>query len=273
MKRLFYIIILLVSLLYLYARYIEPNNLKANEYVINANSIPNTFNNFKIIQFSDLLYNNNYNEKKLDNLINKINDYNPDIVIFNGNLSDSEYTITDNDQKLLEEKLSNINSNIYKIAIYGKNDESYANTYQEIMNNSNFIILNNSSKYVFYKSNYPIEFTNIKDFNNIDSALLVDENISPCFYIFLLQQPDDIEQILTTNLNVDLLMSGYSLGGIINIPFVGPIIKKDGAKTYLNGYYKVDSYNLYVNNGIGTNKYKIRLFNTPSINVYRLKTD
>jgi predicted MPP superfamily phosphohydrolase len=29
-------------------------------------------------------------------------------------------------------------------------------------------------------------------------------------------------------------------------------MKKDGAKTYINGYYKVDAYNLYVNNGIGT---------------------
>lgn len=268
MKRLLCILILVVSLMYLYARYIEPNNLKANEYSISSETLPDSYNNFKIVQFSDLLYNNDYNKKNIDELIKKINEYNPDLVIFNGNLISNNYQINDEDKSYLEEKLNEINANINKIAIYGSNDEE--NTYQEIMNNSNFIILNNSSKYIFYKSDYPIEITNITDFSNIDSTLLIDENITPCFYIYLLQKPDDIENILATNLDVDLLLSGYSLGGIVNLPFIGPLMKKDGAKTYINGYYKVDGYNLYVNNGIGVNNYKIRLFNTPSINLYRL---
>jgi predicted MPP superfamily phosphohydrolase len=162
MRKYFYIIILVIILLFLYAKYIEPNNLIVNEYSVYTENIDDSYNDFKIMQFSDLLYSGNSDNKMLQKIVNKINMYRPDIVIFTGNLFNENYNLNDEDEKYIEEELNNITVNISKIAIFGSNDNNNQNQYQEIMNNSNFIILNNSSKYVFYKSNYPIEITNIE---------------------------------------------------------------------------------------------------------------
>ena len=40
---------------------------------------------------------------------------------------------------------------------------------------------------------------------------------------------------------------------------------------YYDEYYKLDSTKLYVSGGIGTNNFKFRFNNKPSINLYRLK--
>ena len=67
---------------------------------------------------------------------------------------------------------------------------------------------------------------------------------------------------------IDTVLSGHSLGGIIKIPFYGGLIKMDGAKKYINGYYKNNKTALFISNGLGYYKFNFRLFNTPSINVY-----
>ena len=40
---------------------------------------------------------------------------------------------------------------------------------------------------------------------------------------------------------------------------------------YYKKHYKVNDTNLYISNGIGTDKYKFRINSIPSINVYRIK--
>jgi predicted MPP superfamily phosphohydrolase len=71
--------------------------------------------------------------------------------------------------------------------------------------------------------------------------------------------------------DVDLILSGNSLGGQINIPNVGGLFKIDGSRKYIDNYYRINNTDLYVSSGIGTRKYPYRLFNHPSINFYRIK--
>ena len=70
---------------------------------------------------------------------------------------------------------------------------------------------------------------------------------------------------------VNLILAGNSLGGQINIPKIGGIIKVNGSKEYIDNYYKINNTDLYVSSGVGTRKYPYRLFNHPSINLFRLK--
>ena len=69
---------------------------------------------------------------------------------------------------------------------------------------------------------------------------------------------------------MDLLLAGHSHNGDIKIPYIGPIIKKDGAKKYNDEYYKVNNTLLYISSGIGTKNNSVRLFCRPSINFFRL---
>ena len=86
LRTFLFIIILILILIFLYGRYIETNLILVNEYEIKNNNIPNSFNNFKIVHFSDILYKNNDDLDRLKTIKTKINDKKVDIVIFSGDL-------------------------------------------------------------------------------------------------------------------------------------------------------------------------------------------
>lgn len=264
MKKILIIIILLVISILLYGKHIEVNNLKIKEYTIYNENIPNTFKELKIVHFSDILYTSK-NDNVLNNVINKINEQKPDIVIFCGDLFNKNENYTDNDYIKLKEYLSNIEVSLFKFAIIGDNDEFYLDKYKDILYESNFILLNNENKLVFYKDSTPINIIGISNLDNINNLLETD--IPYNYSLVITHKPDLTNKLQTFDINT--ILSGHSLGGVINIPFYGGLIKKDGAKTYVNDYYKVNNTDLYISNGIGYNKYNFRLFNTPSINVYR----
>ena len=84
-------------------------------------------------------------------------------------------------------------------------------------------------------------------------------------YICSEQLLDDLEDN-----KYDLILAGHSHNGQINIPLVKDFLIPEGAVKYSNGHYKLENSDLYVSNGIGVSDVNFRLFNTPSIDVYRL---
>ena len=58
MKKFIIFLILIISLIFLYGKYIEPNNFKIKEYSVIDTNIPESFNGYKIIHLTDLYYEN-----------------------------------------------------------------------------------------------------------------------------------------------------------------------------------------------------------------------
>ena len=81
-----FILLLIFILIFLYGRFFEPNTILVNEYEIKNKNIPNSFNNFKIAHFSDILYKDNDDLERLKDVREKINDKKVDMVIFSGDL-------------------------------------------------------------------------------------------------------------------------------------------------------------------------------------------
>ncbi len=261
MKKILMVIILLLVVVFLYGHFIEVNNIKVLEYNLSSENIPDSFKELKIVHFSDILYDKN--EKLLEKVINLINKQNPDVVIFSGDLFKSNINYDEDDYKYLLESLKKINVNLAKYAVIGDNDLKYIEKYKDILYESSFTLLDNENKLFFYKDEIPINIIGLSDTSNINE--LLNTEIETNYQLVITHKPDNITAL--DNLGIDLFLSGHSLGGIINIPGVGGIIKKDGASTYLNKYY--EDKQLYINNGIGYEKFNFRLLNNPSINVYR----
>lgn len=263
MRKIVLTIIVFLIMLFLYGRYIEPNNIKVKEIIISNTPISTSFGELKFLHFSDLLYDGN--QKKLEKIKNTINDLKPDIIFFTGDLFNNKITYNDDDFNNIKDFLENIDAELYKFAIIGENDINRLDKYKDILYESNFILLDNSNFLLFYKDNTPINIIGLN--TNYDIEELLNSDIPYNYSIVLVHKPDEI-----TNINIDkinLVLSGHSLGGIINIPYYGGLIKKDGANTYINNYYKVKNTDLYVSNGIGYDNFAFRLFNTPSISVFR----
>lgn len=258
--KIFSLILILLVCIFLYARYIGTSGLKVKEYAIYSEHINSDYNGFKIAHFSDVHYGRTTDEKDLKHLVKEINDLNSDIIIFTGDLFDFS-SISDKNKNIMIENLKNMTAKLFKFAVIGDYDKKYLDTYKEILNASGFILLDNELEEVYYKSKTPINFIGITDYQE-EINDLYNDNLN----ITIMHEADTIKNISKTN----IAFAGHSLGGQLVIPFIGGIVKQKGANTYIDSYYKVNNSELYVSNGIGTQKFSFRIFNKPSISLYRL---
>lgn len=265
MKKIFILLFLIIFCLFLYGKYVEINNFNVKEYTLKNEFIKDSFKELKIVHFSDLLYKVNSNSDILKDTITKINEQKADILIFTGDLFYKDEKYTEKDFVYLKENLKNLEANLFKFAIIGDNDKEFLDEYKDILYESEFTLLDNENKLIFYKDTTPINLVGLTNLDNIDD--LLNTEIETNYNIVLIHKPDNLEKL--SKLNINTILSGHSLGGVINIPYYGGIIKKDGSKTYINDYYKLNNTEIYISNGLGNEKYNFRLFNTPSINVYR----
>ena len=259
-------IILFISLILLYSRYIEPYNLTIHEYKIKNSLLPKNFDGLKIVHFSDVHYGRTVDKKYLDKIVEKINNQNPDIVIFTGDFLDKDVKINDKELEDVKKSLSKIKSKIGNYAVNGNHDMADINTFNNIMD-SNFTILNNEEELIYFEDDTPISLVGLTDLSETKIDYSVFDKENKYFRIVLAHEPDTLENIKNNDINV--MLAGHSHGGQVRFPFIGPIIIPTGAKKYYNFYYKEDETELFVSNGIGTSTINFRFLSRPSINLYR----
>lgn len=270
--KFFILFIIIFYAFSLYTTYISTGSIIVKEERIINSKIPNSFNGTKIIQFSDLHYGSNIDLNKVSEIVKLINDRNPDLVLFTGDLVEEDYDLNSDEQEKLINKLKSIKASLGKYAVSGDQD---TDNFTTIMNQSDFIILNNEYDLIYNKTNDVIALSgfgsNKKKNFDISTGLefLNDEKYSNIYTISMFHEPDSADQILKDK-KVDLLLAGHSHNGNIRVPFLGSIIKHEGAKKYDQEFYQIGKSKLYVSSGLGTENDGIRLFCKPSINFFRI---
>lgn len=254
-----------------YAFKIEPYRITTNEMYINEKS--SDF--LKIVQFSDTHIKEDFTCKNLDKVVDKINEQNPDVVVFTGDLYDNYARYHDDDTIIKE--LQKINAKYDKIAIYGNRDYGggAVRQYETIMEQSGFTVLKNGNWYITTDTDKKILFTGLDDsmLGNVsmpDSTKIYESD----YDILLTHEPDTAELFL--EYPYDLMLSGHSHGGQFNIPIIPQINRRavattDLARKYSSGMYKLDSdTKVYVNTGIGTTHISARFGVVPEISVFTI---
>lgn len=264
---LYFLIIIFIILVY--GRFVATTGLNTNNIVINT-TITSSYDGLKIIHFTDLHYKKVITEKRVLELVEEINKNNPDIVLFSGDLLDNDYKMTNEDTQFLINSLGKINSKYGNFAIVG--DQDNKDEVQNIYIQSNFTLLYDETSIIYNENNDKISITGLGSYLNndadIDNILNDFDNYS--YNIFLIHEPDYIPVILDNINNIDLIVSGHSINGSINIPIIKKLLLPKGSKNYNIIANKINSTNIYISNGIGVNNVNFRLFNTPSINLYRI---
>lgn len=267
-KHYFTWLLLIIGILFIYARYLGTSNLVIKEYSIINEKIPLNFHGLKIVQFSDLHYGTTIKEEELKNVINKINELNPDIIFFTGDLIDNSYKISEDEEKLITEELNKLEPNIGIYAVRGNHDIN--DNFENIIKNTNIELLNNQNKLLYFNnSSTPIMLIalddNLKGTQNIDNAFNFEDN--DYYKILITHEPDDYDKLPK---NVNLFLAGHSHLGQVRLPFIGSVYNMEGAKKYKEEKYEIDETNLFISGGLGTTKIKYRFLDKPSINFFRL---
>ncbi|WP_077211351.1 metallophosphoesterase [Bacillus dakarensis] len=260
---------------YYYAGHIEPYRLKINHIQIKHPKVPNGFERFKMVQFSDTHLGFQYDLEQFKQIVDKINDLNPDILFFTGDLLDEP-----NKYKEIEKVvpiLNQLQAPFGKFSIYGNHDHGGygSDIYKEIMEKAGFTLLLNQSTEIKLLNGDRIYIA------GIDDAMLGKPNIENSLtgvpdeaYKILLSHAPDLADI-AASYNIHLQLSGHSHGGQIKIPFLGALVKPPFAEKYYEGSYTIgtdDPLTLYVNRGLGTTRLPFRFLSTPELTIYTLSS-
>lgn len=273
--KIIFTFIIIFTLFYLYTTYISSKLISIKEERIISNKIPSNFDGLKIIQISDIHYGSTIFIEDIKKLVTEINERNPDLVVFTGDLINKDYKLKSNEQEKLIKQMKKIKSTIGKYAIAGEEDSTQFTT---IMNQSQFTILNNSYELIYKNSNTPILLIGLSSSTN--NTINIEKGYeyfslpthnSDIYTITLLHEPDSVDNILESY-NTDLFLAGHSHNGQILLPYIGGIIRKEGAQKYVNEFYQLKNSKLYISSGIGTNGNGFRIFCRPSINFFRLSS-
>lgn len=262
--------ILAISLL-VYSIKVEPNMLIAKVHNIYLDKNKES-ENIKIVQFTDTQLGEFYSLSQLEKAVDKINEQNPDIVLFTGDLIDKASKYKDMDK--IASIISNINSKLGKYAVWGNHDYGGGGHkyYEYIMTKAGFRILVNETVSIPIDKYKNITISGLDEvmFGNPD-AKSIEKNInSNDINVLMLHEPDLINEFERSN--IDLAVAGHSHGGQVALPFIGAIITPPFGEKYTKGFYEInDRTKLYVNSGLGNTKLPFRLMNIPEISVFNIK--
>lgn len=259
-KLLTTLLILIFLFIIFFIFYIKPvnykTNIKVNTYNINSKTPKQ---NIKIVTFSDLNIGFDYQVADLTNLVAKINEVKPDIVVFNGDLFYQDAS---------EQDISEVTKQLKKIkAIYGKfanlgekDDKKVSN----LLTNAEFEVIQNKNR-VIYRDDNKINLVFIEN-NNYDKILskLKDDE----FNFVVLHNPSLIDKLL--NYKIDVILAGHTLGGEYNIPIYGSLYPDLKENENYRGSWKDGDTLIVISNGIGNKHNKFRLLAPSSIEEFNI---
>ncbi len=249
------VLLIIIVLMYFYITRISTHSIIVKEKRVESKDIPENFDSYKIVYFSDLNYDGN--RKDLDNLVKIINERRPNLLIYTGRLIKGK--ISNSEKEYLIKKLNEIEAVSGKFALYRDDNE------KSILIQSSFGILDNDVREIYYNTGSPILLVGIDDIEK--SSEILDKFNDTGFKIMILENPDDADNAYY---KASMMLAGKSLNGEICLVPDACLYKVDGAKKYYKQYYTVHDIPFYISGGIGTDKYSVRFNSRPMIYFFRL---
>lgn len=266
MVKLLFILVLAFMSIAGYARFIEPNLLTVKSLNVETQK---SIKPCKIVFFTDTHFGKHYDVSHVEKIVERINEANPDIVVFGGDLLDNYARDRENlDLEYLRDELGKIEAKSGKYAVWGNHDYggSAVRMYEDFMVSSGFQILNNESRVL---EEYGIKIIGYDDYlmGWTDPSLYKTE--SDLFQVIVAHEPVISQYIESESEN--FLLSGHTHGGQVTIPFLTRKLLPEGSGQFLKGYYTqkdIDtnvSLQMYTSSGIGMTRYPFRFLNIPEI--------
>lgn len=273
----------------------QNHNLELTGYKYKSNKIPEEFVGFRIIHLSDM--HNCVYGKEADDLIQKVKQNKPDIIVITGDSFDSRrrqyfdsldiikklasvspvYLVTGNHEELSPDLKEIFLNEISKNGVIILDGETV-----EIKKDDSTIYLSGISDYTSYASEKGLlqkaldkeltceELEDMKNaFNEKMDALSSDK---PDGFNILLSHRPEMNEIYSSN-GFDLVFCGHAHGGQFRIPPIGAIYSPGQGffPKYSEGPHLFGSTTMLVSRGLGNSSFPIRINNRPQIIVCQLE--
>lgn len=260
------IIILLVILLglFIFDRIFGlTSNYSLTNQTFSDDKLPEDFNDFTVAFISDLNLADKSDLKRAQQIIDELNEEDIDMILFGGDIYDSSPFETEQTIEILK----SIESKYGKFAVTGEKDQNDINTCTNVLTESGFEVLHNEIRNIYYQ-NSCINLIGLE--NNGDCSQLINDSNKDNFKIVFVHQPDYFDEVKASD--VQLQLSGHTLGGYIRIPFFGGLKTKDLGENYVSGKHTSENTTLIISNGLNKESDEnYRIFTTDEIKIITLK--
>ena len=255
-----WVFFILLSLLFIYARFIEPKLLFVNHYKIETGF------KAKYALIADIhlgIYNN---ASILERTVDKINEENVDAVLIAGDLT---YEPQFDDMKLLFSSLKKLNVPVY--AVLGNHDcqkpgPDIRDELEEVLTSFGVQVITNKAVLLNGITILGLGSHWAKD----DEVSLLDKYTKEDKVVVLTHNPDTTLDYLPTHYP-DLTLAGHTHGGQVRIPYLyKKIIPVRGDVLWDQGLYVFEDEKVFVTSGIGEIGLPLRFLIPPVIDVLEL---
>lgn len=262
-------LILIAGLTAIYAFGVEPRLLAVRHDTLSFNSLPQQWSGRKIAFFSDVHVGPGYPPEWLQRAVAAMALEKPDLILFGGDLVDSETPTDTAYSQQVSAILAGISAPLGKFAIIGNHDNrlrAELKLARGMLEQGGFTLLINQAKTV---DGLQIGGLDESYFGDPDFAKTFAGTSDSLFRIVLMHQPDYLPAQPETAM--DLILSGHSHNGQATL-FGRPLVTVYQGSLYPYGLYKLDNRRqLFVSGGLGTVGIHARLFARPEINILTLK--
>lgn len=229
------------------------------------------FNNFRILNLTDIHLGQWINPQYLNDLTDYVSTLNVDLITLTG---DYFSYVFDEYEEALESSFKKLNAKYGKFGVLGNHDHWMdADSVRRIFKKAGIKDLSNDV-HIIEKNG---EFLNLA---GVDSCTVCEDNLDRVLSklrantptVLLAHEPDFAQESSQTG-KIDLQISGHSHGGQFIIPkFETTPFRGPNSTKYPVGLYKVNEMTQYTSKGLGTNSFRIRINCKPEITVITLKT-
>ncbi|NLG52941.1 MAG: hypothetical protein GX541_03085 [Clostridiales bacterium] len=262
------ILIVLLTIIVIFTAYvfIEKGNVKITKYRVVSSKISPDFNGFKIAMISDF-----HNSENFPKVIKRISQISPDIIAVTGDAIDMEVSYQGNFMWLLEQIRS-----VAPIYFISGNHEVWSENHDALMEQIGSYgvnIINNKVCEIF-RGDSAINLIGYKDIIYSDDVMRLEvmkkeldelcEKIGDTerFNVLLFHRANYFDTV--SEYPFDLVLSGHTHGGEINLPYIQKYILKQNVYStdYVKGVYEKSGSKMIVSGGVEDS---FRLFNTPEV--------
>ncbi len=237
--------------------------LKIQRYTINGNV------DFKIIHITDL--HGCYYGKDMSSLVNIIDDENPDIVVYSGDIFDDKHPYKNS--IILIEKISK-----YPSYYVNGNHEHWScdmKNIEKILNDNGVKILNDETTRYGDTDIYISGIEDPASDSNLHEQLESLELKGDGYNILLAHRPENVEEYI--KYDFDLIFTGHAHGGQWRLPYIlnGLFAPNQGLfPKYAGGLYGFGKTNFIVSRGLARESTIVpRFYNRPELVVVEIKKE
>ncbi|MDD2798700.1 MAG: metallophosphoesterase [Bacteroidales bacterium] len=254
---------------------------------IHSAKLPDSFNNYKIVQFSDThLGNFGHSDRIVDELVARINALHPDLIVFTGDLVNTKASEIDRFQQTLSKLrakdgvYSIMGNHDYGDYVNWNNKADYVTNLRNLHQKQadlGWKLIGNEHTFLHHGTD-SVALIGVENwgeppfhqYGNLDKAIAGMKYDG--FKILLSHNPEHWRLVVASKYDIDLTLAGHTHAGQMVVKLGGerysPIVLK--YKKW-GGYFELNGKSLYVNEGIGYVLYPMRFGTGPEVTVLTLR--